>query len=113
MLRVVRDSKLSALVKNLYGHQYQVCGLSIKTKKGLYAEGAHIRPVGTPHDGDDSIPNLLCLCPNHHVMFDKGAFSLSDNLTLIGSERGKLTLHQKHIIDMNSVRYHRDIHGFS
>lgn len=113
VLRVVRDSKLSALVKNLYGHQCQVCGLSIKTKKGLYAEGAHIRPIGTPHDGDDSIPNLLCLCPNHHVMFDKGAFSLSDNLTLVGSERGKLTLHQKHIIDMNSVRYHRDIHGFS
>jgi len=113
VLRIVRDSKISAAVKNLYNHKCQVCDLAIKTKKGLYAEGAHIKPIGTPHNGDDSIPNLLCLCPNHHVMFDKGAFSLRDDLTLVGSESGRLTQHPKHIINMDSVRYHRGIHGFS
>ena len=44
VLRVVRDSKKSSDIKNLYGYACQVCGLAITTKRGLYAEGAHILP---------------------------------------------------------------------
>ena len=69
-------------------------------------------PQGKPHEGDDSIANLLCLCPNHHVMFDKGSFSVYEDLSLIGSESGKLTVHPKHEIDLSNFAYHRDIHGY-
>lgn len=112
VLRVVRDSKKSSDIKNLYGYACQVCGLAITTKRGLYAEGAHIRPLGKPHEGDDSIANLLCLCPNHHVMFDKGSFSVCEDLSLIGSESGKLNVPSKHEIDLSNFAYHRDIHGY-
>ena len=112
VLRVVRDGKIALQIKTLYGYACQVCGLAIATKRALYAEGAHIRPLGKPHEGDDSVANLLCLCPNHHVMFDKGAFSVCEDLTLTGSESGKLNVHPKHQIDLSNFAYHRGIHGY-
>jgi hypothetical protein len=54
-----------------------------------YAEAAHIRPLGAPHDGPDSYENLICLCPNHHTLFDIGGFTIADDLSLIGID-GKL-----------------------
>jgi predicted restriction endonuclease len=80
-----------------------VCGITILTKSGRYAEGAHIRPLGKPHDGDDNSDNLICLCPNHHVMFDKGTFSILDNFNLIGNE--------KHKLNKSNLEYHRKSHG--
>ncbi|WP_438423196.1 YDG/SRA domain-containing protein [Aquimarina macrocephali] len=112
VLRIVRDSKIALSVKQLYNFQCQVCGTAIKTKNGFYAEGAHIRPLGKPHNGDDSVANLLCLCPNHHVMFDKGTFSISDEHLLLGEEKGKLFVHDKHQIDLNNFKYHRECHGY-
>lgn len=35
--------------------------------------------------GDNNSDNLVCVYPNHHVMFDKGAFSILDNLKVIGA----------------------------
>lgn len=112
VLRVIRDSKISSDLKNLYNHHCQVCNTAIKTKSGFYSEGAHIKPIGKPHNGDDSIANLLCLCPNHHVMFDKGSFSIKENLDLIGVENGKLNMNQKHKIDKENLNYHRKSHGY-
>lgn len=112
VLRVVRDSKISSDLKNLYNHHCQVCNTAIKTKSGFYSEGAHIRPLGKPHNGDDSIANLLCLCPNHHVMFDKGSFSIRESLELIGVENGKLNVHEKHKINKENLNYHRKSHGY-
>ena len=111
VLRVVRDSKISQDVKKLYKFKCQICGTAIKTKSGFYAEGAHIKPLGQPHDGDDSIDNLLCLCPNHHVMFDKGVFAINDDYSLVGEESGKLVLHPKHIINQANLKYQREVHG--
>jgi putative restriction endonuclease len=112
VLRIVRDSKISLGLKRLYKFECQVCGLAIKTKKGLYAEGAHIRALGKPHNGRDSSNNLLCLCPNHHVMFDKGVFSISDNFELLGHEDGNLIINKKHIIHLDNIKYHRECHGY-
>ncbi|MEJ6719982.1 MAG: hypothetical protein QNK82_15945 [Akkermansiaceae bacterium] len=58
-----------------------------------YAEAAHIRPLGTPHNGPDSMENLLCL--NHRVALDKYGYSIADDGTLIGID-GKLTVKSKH-----------------
>jgi len=112
VLRVVRDSKISSDLKKIYKYHCQVCDTAIKTKSGFYAEGAHIKPLGKPHDGDDSIANLLCLCPNHHVMFDKGTFSILDDLNLVGDANGSLHIHEKHKIKKSNLSYHRKSHGY-
>lgn len=111
ILRLVRDTKISNEVKQLYNFKCQVCDLAIETKTGFYAEGAHIRPVGKPHNGDDAASNLLCLCPNHHVMFDKGMFIINDDFTLSGVESGKLMVKSTHHILLDNLSYHRKTHG--
>ena len=113
VLRIVRDTKLAHDVKALYNHKCQVCGVAIPTKNGFYSEGAHIKPLGKPHNGDDSLANLLCLCPNHHVMFDKGSFSIFDNYDLLGVEYERLNVHPKHKIENANLNYHRESHGYN
>jgi putative restriction endonuclease len=113
VLRIVRDTKIAHDVKVLYKHKCQVCSIAIPTKNGFYSEGAHIRPLGKPHNGDDSLANLICLCPNHHVMFDKGVFAIKDDFTLIGAETGRLILIDRHKLNLENIRYHRESHGFN
>jgi len=113
VLRVVRDTKKAKKIKELYDFKCQVCLLAIKTKRGFYAEAAHIKPLGKPHNGDDNFNNLLCLCPNHHVMFDKGTFAIDSNFNLLGLEDGKIALNNEHKIDLDNIEYHREIHGYN
>lgn len=105
--RIIRDTKLSREIKELYKYKCQVCNKTIETSSGLYAEAAHIKPLGTPHNGPDSIENLLCLCPNHHVMFDYGGFSILANYNLIG-EDGFLVVKNNHNINKEFLKYHLD-----
>jgi putative restriction endonuclease len=104
--RVIRDSKLGRQLKKLYDYKCQVCDLQIETDAGFYAEAAHIKPVGSPHDGPDLIENLLCLCPNHHLMFDKGVFFVNEDLSLDGIG-GRLQLHKNHTVESEYFAYHR------
>jgi len=113
VLRIVRDTKIVRDIKKLYNYECQVCGNTIQTKSGKYAEGAHVKPLGRPHEGDDSIDNVICLCPNHHVMFDKGVFSIDDNLELIGILTGKLFCHKQHYLNKSNLEYHRKSHGYN
>lgn len=106
ILRIVRDTKLSRAVKEMYDYTCQVCGLRIEFNGIGYAEAAHIRPLGKPHNGRDVLGNLLCLCPNHHVMFDKGHFTIDGNYQLVGVE-GILNVKNGHIIDRKNIEYHR------
>ena len=104
--RVIRDTALSKRLKREYDFSCQVCGLRLEGPGGGYAEAAHIRPLGRPHDGPDTRENLLCLCPNHHYLFDVGAISLEEDLTLLGTA-GSLAMKRGHILDPENVRYHR------
>jgi len=109
--KIVRDYKLANTVKSLYRHHCQICGEALKVKGGFYAEAAHIRPLGEPHNGDDSLSNLLCLCPNHHVMFDRGTIQIEDDLSIIGVSFKRLKLHRDHSISLQNFAYHRMVHG--
>ena len=102
--RIVRDTQKSRTIKELYDYTCQVCGTRLETPAGPYAEGAHIRPLGIPHNGPDVESNILCLCPNHHVLFDDGAISVSDEFAVIG-------LPVKHPIEIEFIRYHREHFG--
>ncbi|MGW2325709.1 HNH endonuclease [Streptomyces sp. NPDC001700] len=73
-------------------------------------EGAHVRALGSPHNGPDTTGNVLCLCPNCHVMLDVGAIVIEDDLTVIrsGQPTGSLRTHPQHTIDMECLRHHRE-----
>lgn len=112
ILRIIRDTEIANSIKKMYSYECQICRTAIKTLSGFYAEGAHIKPLGRPHNGEDSSDNLLCLCPNHHVMFDKGTFSIQDDFTLLGNISGKLYVHPEHKLKLSNLSYHRMTHGY-
>ena len=107
ILRVVRDTRQAQKIKELYDFRCQVCSTRLETAIGPYAEAAHIRPLGEPHNGPDTPDNIICLCSNHHVLFDKGAFSVEDDLKLIGLV-GQLHIANGHVISRDSLKYHRE-----
>lgn len=106
VLRIVRDTAQARKIKELYEYRCQMCGIRLESAAGPYAEAAHIRPLGAPHNGPDSLDNLLCLCPNHHVLFDYGSIAIDDDLTLLGMV-GQVTIKPGHSINREHVRYHR------
>ena len=109
-MRIVRDTVKSRTVKELYDYTCQVCGIRLDTPAGPYAEGAHIKPLGIPHNGPDVESNILCLCPNHHVLLDDGAITLTDDLRVLGIV-GEPRLSVKHDLGKEYVGYHREHFG--
>lgn len=109
--QLVRSTAVAQRVKELHGHQCQVCGLTLQTVAGPYAQAAHIRPLGRPHDGPDVAANVLCLCPNDHVRFDTGGLSITDNLEVVSFDSTeppvKLRTVPGHNIDLAQIQYHR------
>lgn len=106
--RLLRDAGNTRYIKELYRHRCQMCGTSLVCAAGPYAEAAHIRALGSPHNGPDTLENMLCLCPNHHVLFDNGGITIAEDLSLIG-EPGSLMLSDKHRISKEHLRYHRNL----
>ena len=105
--KINRDYQLTVNVKELYDFHCQVCHTRIVTNAGYYAEAAHIKPLGEPHNGPDSLDNILCLCPNHHVMFDYGGFTIGDDFKLVGLE-GELYVKAEHRLNREFIKYHRE-----
>ena len=110
--RLVRSTAVAQLVKELHQYSCQVCGIRINTPAGPYAEAAHIRALGKPHDGPDVQSNVLCLCPNHHVMFDAGAIYIEQDWTVRDSVNrrpiSQLRRVPQHVIDSKQLTYHQD-----
>ncbi|WP_347878454.1 YDG/SRA domain-containing protein [Streptomyces subrutilus] len=112
--RLVRDSKVVSEVKRMYNNTCQVCSLRlvVSLEGEAYSEGAHIQAVGTPHFGADRIENVLCLCPNCHALFDRGALQLTDELHVVdgltGQFRAPLARVKGHNIGVEFARKHRE-----
>src|SRR5690606_5542197 len=116
--RRIRDTQLTRKVKALYDFQCQVCSSAIPAfGQRLYAEGAHVRPLGRPHLGADALNNILCLCPNHHTQLDIGGMVILDDLTVAGSEDlspfAELTFRKDHRLEVENAQYHRTQWGVS
>ncbi|KAA5837365.1 hypothetical protein F1721_03450 [Saccharopolyspora hirsuta] len=110
--RIVRSTRVAEGVKKIHDYRCQVCAVRLEIGAYAYAEGAHIKPLGTPHNGPDVPENILCLCANCHVLFDKGAILIADDLTV--SRNGKdvqLRVDVSHRIDVEYLAYHRSIHA--
>jgi putative restriction endonuclease len=108
----VRSTVISRKVKRLHRSNCQICGRRIEIATGAYAEGAHIRPLGRPHDGSDVLENILCLCPNDHVRFEFGALLIDDDLTILDGKTddvvGNLRVAVGHVVAPVHLAYHRE-----
>jgi hypothetical protein len=95
--RIVRDTEASLDIKQLYGFHCQVCGKRLEIEPGqFYAEAHHLKPLGGEHKGPDVRGNLMCLCPNHHALFDYFSIPL---------DRARLKLN-RHKLGQSFVDYH-------
>ena len=112
--RIIRDTNISKSVKKMHKYRCQICGESLETPIGPYAEAAHIKPLGRPHSGCDTPENILCLCPNDHVLFDRGSVHILEDLTVVksGGLTSKLHTVRSHNIDVTFLEYHRKNFGF-
>jgi predicted restriction endonuclease len=109
--RVVRSTRVSQSVKRLYGDTCQACATRLDLPGGRsYSEGAHIRPISGGHKGPDTPSNILCLCPNCHVLFDKGALIIDVDMKVRvnGTATRVLAVDANHRIGEKFLRYHRD-----
>ena len=82
---------------------------------GPISVGAHIRGLGGIHNGPDVISNLLCLCPNHHALFDSYGFYIDEDLNIVSLDHElpynpdkRLITNKKHKIDKVFLKYHQE-----
>lgn len=111
--RVVRSVEVANKVKALHDHTCQACGDRLEVSGRGYAEGAHIRALSGGHDGPDEPDNMLCLCPNCHVLFDYGALIVEKDYSIFrnGEPAGKLRTKPGHPIGDEYLEYHRQRYG--
>ena len=106
--RIQRNSQRSEEIKRLYNFKCQICGEIIETPTGRYAEACHIRPLGDPHNGQDTKENLLCLCPNCHKRLDRYSIKIQRDLTITSSSHlnGKrIYFDPSHRINPDNIDY--------
>jgi putative restriction endonuclease len=112
--RRIRDTALSREIKKMYDQKCQVCGTVIPgVGNRLYAEGAHVKPLGRPHLGTDALSNLLCLCPNHHTELDIGGMVILDDfsvaLTADLRPFAGLSFRGSHALNIGNAKYQREM----
>ncbi|MDG4774631.1 YDG/SRA domain-containing protein [Solwaraspora sp. WMMD792] len=111
--RLVRSATVAAEAKRLHDYTCQVCGIKLMTPAGPYAEAAHIKPLGKPHNGPDDLSNILCLCPNHHTLFDNGAIQIDPSGRVIDTMSNTFVVDlqqtDKHPLNWSLIEYHRNI----
>jgi putative restriction endonuclease len=108
---IKRDSSVSDWVKKVHGDRCQFCGITLITRVGTYSTGAHIQGLGRPHHGKDETSNLLCLCPNCHVLFDRGVLYIAPDIktviNIVNGEKSALHLDEAHHLDEAAIAHHR------
>ena len=90
--RIARDSRFRKRVLERCGNKCVVCGTTIP----CVLQAAHI--VAVKDDGSDGSRNGVCMCANHHLMFDKGLFKI---------EKGKIKVLDESI--QHEVRDGKDL----
>lgn len=97
---ILRNQSLVARLKRIYNDSCQICGTRLLIgENSSYSEAHHIIPLGRPHNGKDTLSNMLCVCPNCHVLLDLRAISLNlDSLIVI-----------KHEVSEHSIFYHNSL----
>ena len=80
-----RDPKFREKILKAYEFKCAVCGFDVKLRNHPVAlEASHIR--WRQAEGPDTEVNGLALCSLHHKLFDRGAFTLSQELAVLVSD---------------------------
>ena len=104
-----RDAGKVKKLKKFYQHKCQVCldRIQIGNQK-YYSEVHHLRPVGK-EDGEDDLPNMMVVCPNHHKAFEYCAIRISlDGKNIVDRNNkimGKLYLKKSHTLSSENINY--------
>ncbi len=78
--RILRDTALSREVKIAQQFKCQLCSKTIQLGDGsFYAEAHHVKPLGSPYNGPDTKDNIICVCPNCHVLLDYKVIKLEQS----------------------------------
>ena len=104
VVRTIYETEAGREVKALYQYRCQICRMRLASPVSPYAETVHIRPLAPPHNGPDTSDNILCLCPNHRLLFEVGAVAVVEDFTLIGHD-GTLMVDFRHLLDKDHLRY--------
>jgi hypothetical protein len=108
----MRNTLLATDMKRRYENICQVCQKTVQLTRESYAESHHIRPLGSPHFGPDQEGNILVACPNHHVMFDRGALCVNPETLMISHISGafeprRLFLLPWHELNPRMIEYYQ------
>ncbi len=110
---IVRDEALARRVKELEGNRCQIYGTTLRYLNCPYSQAAHIRGLGSPHHGPDEIQNLLCLCPNCHILFDGLEIYVDSDGLVRGTRDDRdprpLRRDPRHPMDEAHIAYHRTL----
>lgn len=97
---IVRDTAIVKEIKKTYDNTCQICGVKLEIRNGVfYSEVHHIKPLGKPHNGADKKENMICVCPNHHVLLDFKAIKINF----------KALKKVEHIIKEEYILYHNNL----
>jgi predicted restriction endonuclease len=113
----LRNTFLAADMKKRYDNSCQVCRIKLQLTRCTYAESHHMKPIGAPHFGPDTEGNILVVCPNHHIMLDRGAVRIDPCSLLVEHITGSfapcpLLVHPRHVLNRSYLRYHaEEIYG--
>ena len=107
--KVIRNYSVVKYLKDLYRNRCQVCGTRLEIGLGrFYSEVHHIRPLGK-HAGSDTINNAIVLCPNCHILFDRGSIMIDQTkmeIRTINNDLNGKKVEFKHNIDIDNLIYH-------
>lgn len=115
-LQQIRDKSLARNIKEEYKHRCLFCEKSLIVAIGPemnYSEAAHVKSLG--NSGPDSKDNLIVLCPEHHIQFDRGLLAMileKGQLKLMSKLKdglnGKvLKLKKGHELNVRYIDWHR------
>ncbi|MEQ9410069.1 MAG: HNH endonuclease [Fuerstiella sp.] len=81
-----RDPAFRDRILTAYEFRCAICGYDVRLgSQQLALEAAHIK--WHQAGGPDTEPNGLALCSMHHKLFDRGAFTIADDLSFAVSQR--------------------------
>ena len=84
-ITMVRDPRFRDRILTAYEYQCAVCGFNVRVGESLVGlEAAHIK--WHQAGGPDSEENGIALCALHHKLFDRGAFTITEDMAMHVSE---------------------------
>ena len=118
-----RNRKVATNLKRWYNSKCMFCLCKLQVGNDpvvFYAEAAHIKPLGSPHDGPDTPSNMIVLCPNHHRQFDNGILTLrhdggsifiSSKIPSDPLQNTEIHFEKGHRLDVGCVQWHGNWHA--